>query len=104
MANVAVRLFATHNLSRAHIALRLAVAVAITSTAYLVQLSLWQHLPPSPHLFFYPAVVLTAWWAGTTAGLLSVALSTIALAYKFLPPSDSLAISLAQDALDLAIF
>jgi C4-dicarboxylate-specific signal transduction histidine kinase len=60
------------------------VAVATTIGAtYLLDLS----APDRPNLFlFFVAIVASAWFAGTGPGWLSVALSTIAVDYFFIPP------------------
>jgi signal transduction histidine kinase len=83
---------------------RYAAAVAAVIVAYLLQLGMWRFIPPSPHLFFYPAVFLAARIGGRGPGYVATALSTAAIAQGFLPPEGVLAIASPSDALDLAIF
>jgi signal transduction histidine kinase len=83
---------------------RYAVAVVAVAIAYLLQLAFWSFIPPSPHLFFYPAVFLAARVGGRGPGYVATALSTAAIAQGFLPPEGVLAIADPSDALDLAIF
>lgn len=71
---------------------RYALAVALTAIAFAVRLAL---APASagvqPFAFFYLAVVLTAWWAGTGAAILASALSMATGAYFFWEPQLPLA-------------
>lgn len=78
--------------------------VALVAVAYVLQVATWQYIPPSPHLFFYPAVFLAGRVGGRGPGYLATALSTFAIAYGFLPPEGLLAIANPADAVDLAIF
>jgi signal transduction histidine kinase len=84
--------------------LRYAAAFAATAAAVLLQRAVWSHVPPSPHLFFFPAILAAAWYGGFGPGLLCVALSSAAISYWFLPPEAGWAIENPADALDLAIF
>ncbi len=61
---------------------------------------------PSPQqfLFAYPAVVAAAWLAGLGPGILASCLAAVVIAYFFLPPSFSFAVTSTRDQLDLAIF
>jgi signal transduction histidine kinase len=78
-------------------------ALAVLAAALLQRL-LWPHIPPSPQLLFYPAVLVAARFGGFGPGALSVVFSCLAMAYWFLPPEGGLAIQTSDDALDLAIF
>jgi len=60
-------------------------------------------MPPSPHLFFYPAVLAAAYLGGLWAGVIAVVGSCLAIAYSFLPPV-GLSIGEPADALGLALF
>jgi signal transduction histidine kinase len=80
------------------------VAVLAVSAAVIVQRILWSHIPPSPQLLFYPAVLVAARCGGFGPGVVSVMLSSLAIAYWFLPPEGGLMIATPEDALDLAIF
>jgi signal transduction histidine kinase len=83
---------------------RYGLSIILVAVAYAMQRALWPHIPPSPHLLFYPAVFASARLAGRNAGILATALSTFAIAYGFLPPEGVLAIEKASDVLDLGIF
>lgn len=79
------------------------LALLFVAVAYAMQRLIWPYIPPSPHLFFYPAVFLAARLGGARAGYLATAAATASIAYAFLPPT-GLNIAHASDALDLAIF
>ena len=74
------------------------VVVALTAT------SLIQRFFPYPFLFlFFAAVMASAWFGGTGAGLFAVVLSTIVVGYCFVPPFYSFAIN-ATDGTYFAAF
>jgi signal transduction histidine kinase len=79
-------------------------AVLVTAGGYAIQAILWPYIPPSPTLIFFPAVFLAAWVGGAGPGVLSTVLSTVGIAWGFMPPVRSFSVDLASDALDLAIF
>jgi signal transduction histidine kinase len=83
---------------------RFGAAALVVIVAYVLQTLLWPLIPPSPHLLFYPAVFLAARLGGAGAGYLATALSTVGIAYGFLPPEGLLVVEKASDALDLGIF
>jgi signal transduction histidine kinase len=67
--------------------------------AAFVPTLLLQHLFPYPFLFlFFGAVMASAWFGGTAAGLLAVLLSTILVDYFFVPPFYSFSISTTAEA------
>jgi signal transduction histidine kinase len=71
----------------------LSVSAAFVSTMLL------QHLFPYPFLFlFFGAVMASAWFGGTAAGLFAVLVSTAVVAYYFVPPFYSWTISAAAEA------
>ncbi len=71
----------------------LSVAAAFISTLLL------QHLFPYPFLFlFFGAVMVSAWFGGTGAGLFAVLLSTVLVEYFFVPPVYSFSISTTAEA------
>jgi hypothetical protein len=71
----------------------LSVSVAFVSTMLL------QHLFPYPFLFlFFGAVMASAWFEGTAAGLFAVLISTTVVAYYFVPPFYSWTISATAEA------
>jgi signal transduction histidine kinase len=86
------------------VAARYLLALIVTLAAALLQHTLSPILPASPHLFFYPAVFLSAWLCGAGPGISSALLSTVLIAYFFLEPVHSWRIDDAKDALDLGIF
>jgi PAS domain S-box-containing protein len=72
-------------------------AVLLVAAAFLATL-LIRGLFPYPFLFlFFAAVMASAWFGGTGAGLFAVLLSTVIVGYFFVPPYDSFAIN-ATDA------
>src|ERR1700737_242895 len=75
----------------------LCVAAALVSTLLL------QHLFPYPFLFlFFAAVMISAWFGGTSPGLCAVLLSTLAVDYFFVPPFHSFVINTTDIAYFIA--
>ena len=73
--------------------LLLAVGLAFACTLLL------QPLFPYPFLFlFFGAVMASAWFGGTIAGLLAVLVSTLLVDYFFVPPFHSFSISTTAEA------
>ena len=59
----------------------------LSASAAFVSTMLLQHLFPYPFLFlFFGAVMASAWFGGTAAGLFVVLISTAVVAYYFVPP------------------
>jgi signal transduction histidine kinase len=83
---------------------RFGAAALLVGVAYVLQVVIWPFIPPSPHLLFYPAVFLAARLGGARPGYFATVLSTLAIAYGFLPPEGILVVEKASDALDLGIF
>lgn len=83
---------------------RYLVALAAPSLAYVAQQVLWSRIPPSPYLLFYPATLVVAWWCGLLPAMISVVVASIAIAYGFLEPAESIAVTSVRDILDLGIF
>ena len=75
-------------------------AIALSSVAAaLVSTLLLQPLFSYPFLFlFFAAVMISAWLAGTAAGLFAVLLSTLAVDYFFVPPFHSFVINATDTA------
>ncbi|PXA74366.1 histidine kinase [Caulobacter sp. D4A] len=72
------------------IALRYASAVAAAAAAFFVRLALNSWFPPGfPYLTFFPAIVLTAYFAGRGPAILCATLSGLAAWYFFIPPYNS---------------
>lgn len=86
------------------LASRYLLAIVITAAAALIQYALSQYLPPSINLFFYPAVVLSAWVGGFGPGALSATLAVPLTAYLCLEPIHSFRVESTRDTLDLGIF
>jgi signal transduction histidine kinase len=76
----------------------LAVAVASVGTALI-----YPWIEPSISLLFFPAVVIPAMYGGYGPSLLATILSTLSLAYWFVPPRYSFNIGI-DDAVRLAVF
>lgn len=83
---------------------RAGIGIAVAVLAYALQLALWELVPPSPFLLFYPAVFLAARLGGARAGYVATFASSAAVAYDFLPPARSLAIASTSHVVDLGIF
>jgi len=65
---------------------RNAIALLFVAAAFLFTLFL-QGFFPYPFLFlFFAAVMASAWFAGTAAGLVAVVASTLLVDFFFLPP------------------
>jgi signal transduction histidine kinase len=86
------------------LAARLLVGLALVCLALGIQAVLWELSPPSPFLLVYPAVFVAAWLGGWASASVTTLGSMVALAWWFMPPSDSIAINAERDALDLGIF
>lgn len=80
------------------------LAIALSAIATVLQRALAPYLPPAPHLFLYPAIVIAASIGGLGPGLVALACSTLSIAYFFTTPVHSLRVSLSTEAADLAIF
>jgi C4-dicarboxylate-specific signal transduction histidine kinase len=77
---------------------RYGIALPFVVSAFVPTLLL-QHLFPYPFLFlFFGAVMASAWFGGTAAGLLAVLLSTILVDYFFVPPFRSFSITTTAEA------
>lgn len=78
--------------------LRYATALLVVAAAFFPTLLL-QRLFPYPFLFlFFGAVMFSAWFGGTAAGLFAVLLSTVVVAYFFVPPFYSWTVSTTAEA------
>jgi C4-dicarboxylate-specific signal transduction histidine kinase len=70
-------------------ALRAGLAVALVAAAFWVTQLLHGVVSTAGYLFFYAAVVASAWFGGKWPGWLAVVLSTLTVAYFFMPPVNS---------------
>src|SRR5919205_195185 len=76
---------------------RYAVAVAVTLLAWAASLGL-QFEVGGPNISpFAAAVAIAAWYGGTGPGLLTGALSIIAIDFSFLPPIGSIELTHSED-------
>lgn len=80
------------------------MAVLLSTLAFLLQWLIWPFIPPSPQLFFYPAIFLAAWLYGAGPGYLATFTSCYWMAEAFLPPEGLLVVADPSDVLDLAVF
>jgi C4-dicarboxylate-specific signal transduction histidine kinase len=71
------------------------LAVALVATALGLTLLLQNAISTAGYLFFYGAVVATAWFGGKWSGWLAVILSMLAVVYFFTPPIYSLKVDRA---------
>lgn len=69
---------------------RYAVAVLTVALALLLTLLLRPWLEHSVFLFFFPAVMVSAWYGGLRLGLAATLLSSLVIDYFLLPPTDTL--------------
>ncbi|MDQ3135882.1 MAG: PAS domain-containing sensor histidine kinase, partial [Acidobacteriota bacterium] len=83
--------------------LRYLVAVWTVGLAFAATLLMSPLVPPGISPLFLLAVMISAWRGGSGAGLLATALSALASAFVFLPPTYSLRID-RDDWLQLAVF
>jgi C4-dicarboxylate-specific signal transduction histidine kinase len=69
------------------------LAFLLVATALGLTLLLQNIVSTAGYLFFYTAVVASAWFGGKWSGGLAVVLSTLAVAYFFIPPIHSFAVN-----------
>lgn len=69
--------------------LRCGLAAAFVAIALVVTFLLQSVVSTAGFLFFYIAVVASAWFGGKWPGVLAVVLSVVAVAYYFTPPAHS---------------
>jgi len=91
--------------SNSPLVVRYVASICITITALLLHQTVVKlvggNLPT--YIFFYPAVIIAALFAGFRAGLLATAMAVIFADYWIIPPK-GFAISSLPDAIGLAIF
>ena len=77
---------------------RLGIALLVVGLAFACTLLLQPHFP-YPFLFlFFGAVMVSAWFGGTTIGLVAVLMSTLLVDYFFVPPYYSFSITATAEA------
>jgi len=85
----------SHTFARAlPVALRYGLAVSSVAVALIISLLLHPDVLVSP--VFFLAIMLSAWFGGIGPGLLAALLSTLSIAYFFLPPLYSLRFDLSH--------
>ncbi len=70
-------------------ALRVFTSLLITLLAFILQWVLWPKLPPLTWLFFYPAVLISAWVGGLVGGILATILAAVLGGIFFIAPQFS---------------
>ena len=78
-------------------------AVAAVLAATIATFAVYAWIEPSVSLLFFPAVVLSAMYGGYGPALLATVLSTLSIAFFFVPPRYTLSIGL-DDAVRLPVF
>jgi K+-sensing histidine kinase KdpD len=73
--------------------IRFGLAVALVAAALSLTFFLQSAVSTAGYLFFYIAVVASAWFGGKWPGGLAVVLSALAVAYFFTPPVYSFAVN-----------
>src|ERR1700674_2146507 len=68
---------------------RCRLAIALVAIALSLTLLLQNVVSTAGYLFFYTAVVASAWFGGQWSGGLAVILSTLVVEYFFIPPIHS---------------
>ncbi len=68
-------------------------AIALTGAAFGATYLLQGVVSTAGYIFFYAAVIVSAWFGGKWPGRLSVVLSALTVAYFFMPPVNSFKIS-----------
>jgi PAS domain S-box-containing protein len=85
---------------------RYAVAIGTVVLAWIGREALTPGIGPTalPFIFFFPAVVVAAWFGGLGPGILAIGLSALTANWFFIEPFRKLTISSIYDALSLAVF
>jgi PAS domain S-box-containing protein len=85
---------------------RLAVALVCVLAGWVARISLSGAIGAHelPFIFFFPAIVIAAWYGGLAAGILSIVLSAIAANWSFVEPIHSLSIANRSDLAALLAF
>lgn len=83
---------------------RYAVAVALALLAWLATLGLSSELRATTLLPFAAAVALATWYGGSGPGVLTGALSVLAIDFSFLPPLGSIELTHSDELVDSVVF
>lgn len=82
---------------------RYGVALAVVAVASALRRLIWPEVPPSPALFFYPAVFIAARLGGARAGYVATAAASFAIATPFIT-SHGVHVGSPSNAVDILIF
>jgi signal transduction histidine kinase len=80
------------------------VAVAFAIAAWAVTVWLKKFVPEPNYLPFAAAVALSTWYGGSLAGLVTSALSIVAIDFSFLPPIGAIELTHSEELLDSGVF
>ena len=83
---------------------RYGAAVVLTLVAWGAAILLGNELSVRTHLPFAAAVAVATWYGGAGAGLLSAALSVLAIDFSFLPPLGSIELTHFEELVDSLVF
>jgi len=83
---------------------RYGAAIALTLIAWGAAILLGNGLSVRTHLPFAAAVAVATWFGGAGAGLLSAALSVLAIDFSFLPPLGSIELTHFEELVDSLVF
>ena len=83
---------------------RYGAAIALTLVAWGAAILLGNGLSVRTHLPFAAAVAVATWFGGAGAGLLSAALSVLAIDFSFLPPVGSIELTHFEELVDSLVF
>lgn len=83
---------------------RCALSVGIVLFAYALQAAIWDRVPPSPCLLFYPAVFVIAWWLGRRPAIVAIGVSSLGVTFSVAERVGAFGIPLLRDVIDLTLF
>jgi signal transduction histidine kinase len=84
--------------------IRFTVAIALTIVAWVVELALGSEFGLPSHLPFVAAVAVATWYGGSGPGLLSAALSILAIDLSFLPPIGHIELTHFEELVESLVF
>lgn len=84
--------------------IRYSVAVVLSLMAWGISLALGGLLPGPTHLPFAAAVALATWYGGSGPGIVTAALSIIAIDFSFLPPIGTIELTHSEELVDSVVF
>jgi signal transduction histidine kinase len=84
--------------------LRYAVAITVSLAAWGLTVGLAPALGGPNYLPFAAAVAIATWYGGASAGLVTSALSIVAIDFSFLPPTSAVELTHSEELLDIAMF